>query len=86
MNSTKERLAPCHAVDVGVGQKRPREPAPDPEPRHLRNADLGGLESGELDVLDAPGQRFGALAQQCRTCTAEHEEPRRVVVTVGQHP
>ena len=47
---------------------------------------LGDLKAGELDVLDASGQRLGTLPQQVGAGAAEHEEPRGVVVAVGQHP
>ena len=81
-----ERLPPRRAVGVGSGQERSREPAPDPEARHPRRADLGDLQAAQLDVLDAAGQRLGALPQQVGAGAAEHEKPGRVVVAVSQHP
>ena len=82
----QERLPPGHAVGIRAGQERQREAAPEPEFLHSPDADLVDAEAAEFDVLDAAGQRFGALAQQVRTRTAEHEEARRVVVAVDQDP
>ena len=76
---------PSDAIDVGIGQRRPWEPTPDPKLRHLRGTDLGDLETRQLDVFNVSGQRLGALAQQTGSSAAEHEKPRRVTLAIEQH-
>ena len=81
----EERTPPCRAVGLARGQKRTRESAPAPQVGQSVRADLDRLKSGELDVLDPPGERLGRLTQQVRPGAAEDQKPEPVI-PVDQDP
>ena len=85
-NVRGERLPPRHAVAVAGRQVGAREASPEPEPVMAGAADLGRLQAGQFQVLDAPGQRFRGLAQQLGTGAAQDQEPRARFVTIHQYP
>ena len=67
------------------GEKGARKTTPEPERAPRFPTRLRQVETGQIDQTGAPGKGFRRPADERRGCTAEDEEPRRVVGPIDEH-
>ena len=61
---TDEIRAPAQARRIGRGQQTFRKPTAEPQCIELRGTDFAGVERGEFQKTNAPGERFARLLEQ----------------------
>ena len=81
-----EALPPHGRSAVVRGQERARKTASEPERAPRFRLGLLQIETGQFDQAHPAGERFRGPADEGRRRTAEHEEPRRVVGPIDEHP